>query len=78
MSNLISGSIGVYNELKSAQFNVSQTFYNVKSLIDYDNYTHAKERQIKSTIEKFEIKEKTELIDVIELITNTISKKIQL
>ena len=78
MSNLISGTIGVYNEFKSTQFNVSQSFNNVKSLNNYDNYITAKERQLKSTIEKFEIQDKTMLIDVIELISNAISQKVQL
>lgn len=77
-SNLIGGSIGVLNEFKSTQFNVSQTFRNLKSLSDYDNYAIGKEKQILNTINSFETSNKTEIIDVIELITNTISQKIQL
>jgi hypothetical protein len=78
MSNLISGSIGICNEFKSTQINVAQGFNSLKSINAYDNYTFAKEKQIKKTIDRFDIKEKTELIDVVELITNTISQKIQL
>ena len=77
-SNLIGGSIGVYNEFKSTQFNVSETFKNIRSLNDYDNYTKGKEKQIKNSINSFETNKKSELIDVVELITNTISQKIQL
>ena len=78
MSNLISGSIGVYNEFKSTQFNVSQAFDNIKSLKDYDNYVSGKEEQIIKSINSFEIDDKSELIDVIDLITGTISNKVQL
>jgi hypothetical protein len=77
-SNLIGGSIGVINEFKSSQFNIAQVFKNAKSINDYDNYTKGKERQIFNTINNFNSSNKTELIDVIDLITNTISQKIQL
>jgi hypothetical protein len=77
-SNLIGGSIGVFNEFKSTQFNISQTFRNLKSLNDYDNYSIGKEKQIINSINSFEISDKSEIIDIIELITNTISQKIQL
>ena len=77
-SNLIGGSIGVFNEFKSTQFNISQTFRNLKSLNDYDNYSIGKEKQIINSISTFEISDKSEIIDIIELITNTISQKIQL
>lgn len=77
-SNLIGGSIGVFNEFKSTQFNISQTFRNLKSLNDYDNYSIGKEKQIINSINSFDISDKSEIIDIIELITNTISQKIQL
>jgi len=77
-SNLIGGTIGILNEFKSFQINVSQTFKNAKSINDYDNYTKGKERQIIYTIDNFNSSDKTELIDVIGLITKTISQKIQL
>lgn len=78
MNNFIAGSLGILNEFKSLQFNILQLFKNLKSLNNYDDYIQTKEKQIRSSIEKFEIDDKTELVDVIELITNTISNNIQL
>ncbi len=78
MSNYIGVPLGIYNEYKSTQINVSQTFSNLKSLKDYDNYIIAKERQVLKSINSFDIKDKTELIDVVDLISTTISNKIQL
>jgi hypothetical protein len=77
-SNLIGGTIGILNEFKSFQINLFQTFKSAKSINDYDNYTKGKERQIIYTIDNFNSSDKTELIDVINLITKTISQKIQL
>lgn len=78
MSNLISGALGIFNEFKSTQFNVLQTFNNVRSLRDYDQYVNGKQQQILHTIKTFDIAEKTMLTDVIELITSTIAQKIQM
>ncbi len=77
-SVIYGGVVGAINEFKATQINVSQTFNSIKSLNDYDNYTKGKEMQIINTIKSFKSSNKTELIDVIELITGTISQKIQL
>ncbi|MEA3451525.1 MAG: hypothetical protein U9Q83_06430, partial [Bacteroidota bacterium] len=74
-SNIFSGLIGAINDGKSFIFNLSQGFKNQKSITNYDNYINAKEKELNKSISKFDMNSGTGMIDIVRLLTETISKK---
>ncbi len=73
--NIINGVLGLVNEIKPAYFNIYQSFVNAKAISNYDYYIQEKEYVLKNYINKFDIREGTEMVDMIKLIQYTLSAK---
>ena len=72
---LINGLFSIMGEIKAAYFNVTQAFHNLKSINNYEHYTQTKTELLHNKLLKFDIGEKTEMIDIIELIQIALSSK---
>lgn len=76
--SLITGTASALKDTPALVFNVGQTYASAKSLIDQNEYIRNKEKLLKERIEKTEITEKTPILDMINLLTEVITNRIQI
>lgn len=72
----ISGIGSLILETPAFCVNLSQTFQSLRSLNDYQTYLKGKEMALKNAIQHSEISEKSTLLDIVNMLMETISKRI--
>ncbi len=58
--------------------NLSQTFTSVRAINRYDKYQNTKEKALMDTIRKSDISDKSQLLDVVDMIVRTLSARLTL
>lgn len=74
----IASAISLAQSSREVFVNLNQYLRSREELSNYNLYLKNKERMLRKWIEKFNISEKSTLLDVLDLLTNTISIKIKL
>lgn len=75
---IIPTAFGLVNTSREVFVNLNQYFKSKKEMNNYDLYLKKKERMLRQLIEKYQISEKSVLLDTLDLLANTISTKIKL
>lgn len=73
--NIVGGALSFMTEIKAAHFNFNQLLINKKAISNYHYYVEGKESILRDYIIGFDIREETEMIDLIKLIQDTLSEK---
>lgn len=75
LPNIVGGALSFMTEIKAAHFNFNQLLINKKAISNYHYYVEGKESILRDYIIGFDIREETEMIDLIKLIQDTLSEK---
>ena len=75
---LVASAISVMKDTPALFVNVGQTYRSLKSITNQNKYYQSKEQLIKTEIEKSSIGEKATMFEMVDLLLNVISKRIQL
>ncbi len=75
---LVASAISVMKDTPALFVNIGQTYRSVRSISKQDEYYQNKEKLIKTEIEKSAISEKAAMYEMVDMLLNVISKRIQL
>jgi len=73
----LASAASVLKDTPAFLFNLGQTYQSIRSLSDYNEYILAKEKILKDSICSSEINDKSSIIDVVELLTLAISRRMK-
>lgn len=74
----VAGMISIAKDSPNFLFNVRQTYKSIKDVSNYEQYMKHKEQALRHYIEKKEISDKSTMIELVDYLTDVISKKLHL
>ena len=75
---LIASAVSVMKDTPALIVNIGQTYSSIKSISDLNEYYHNKEMLLRKEIEQSDISDKSTLYEMVTLLLNIVSKRIQI